>query len=105
MNYEFTQDCEIKNCEFRTGEIVAENAVQFFPAVMKQTEKEATLEISKVGDNLIKKEKSLTPAKKSTSKKKAQEVIAEEVPETPVAEEVSTEETSEEEANEEENQA
>lgn len=105
MNYEFTQDCEIKNCEFRAGEILAENAVQFFPAVMKQTEKEATIEVSKVGENLTKKEKSLTSSKKSTSKKKPQEPVVEEAPQEAVSEEEIPEETAEEATTAEENQA
>ena len=47
MSYKFTKDCEIMNCEFLEGEIVEENAVQFYPSVMTQTDEEATLEVSR----------------------------------------------------------
>ena len=86
MSYKFTKDCEIMNCEFLEGEIVEENAVQFYPSVMTQTDEEATLEVSRAGENLVKEEKSLTSSKKPATKKKAKE----EVEETP------TEETTEE---------
>lgn len=83
MSYKFTKDCEIMNCEFLEGEIVEENAVQFYPSVMTQTDEDATLEVSRAGENLVKEEKSLTPSKKPATKKKAKE----EVEETPVTEE------------------
>lgn len=83
MSYKFTKDCEIMNCEFLEGEIVEENAVQFYPSVMTQTDEEATLEVSRAGENLVKEEKSLTPSKKVATKKKAKE----EVEETPATEE------------------
>ena len=56
MNYEFTKDCEIMNCEFLEGEIVDAKAVQFYPTVMKQTEEDATHTVAKTGDTLIKTE-------------------------------------------------
>lgn len=87
MSYKFTKDCEIMNCEFLEGEIVEENAVQFYPSVMTQTDEDATLEVSSAGENLVKEEKSLTPSKKVATKKKAKE----EVEETPT-EETPTEE-------------
>lgn len=87
MSYKFTKDCEIMNCEFLEGEIVEENAVQFYPSVMTQTDEEATLEVSRAGENLVKEEKSLTPSKKVATKKKAKE----EVEETPAAEETTEE--------------
>lgn len=87
MSYKFTKDCEIMNCEFLEGEIVEENAVQFYPSVMTQTDEEATLEVSRAGENLIKEEKSLTPSKKVATKKKAKE----EVEETPATEETTEE--------------
>ena len=71
------------NCEFLEGEIVEENAVQFYPSVMTQTDEDATLEVSRAGENLVKEEKSLTPSKKPATKKKAKE----EVEETPATEE------------------
>lgn len=83
MSYKFTKDCEIMNCEFLEGEIVEENAVQFYPSVMTQTDEDATLEVSRAGENLVKEEKSLTPSKKPATKKKAKE----EVEETPATEE------------------
>lgn len=83
MSYKFTKDCEIMNCEFLEGEIVEETAVQFYPSVMTQTDEEATLEVSRAGENLVKEEKSLTPSKKVATKKKAKE----EVEETPATEE------------------
>nr|DAR63693.1 MAG TPA: hypothetical protein [Caudoviricetes sp.]DAY34042.1 MAG TPA: hypothetical protein [Caudoviricetes sp.] len=87
MSYKFTKDCEIMNCEFLEGEIVEENAVQFYPSVMTQTDEEATLEVSRAGENLVKEEKSLTPSKKVATKKKAKE----EVEETPATEETTEE--------------
>ena len=87
MSYKFTKDCEIMNCEFLEGEIVEENAVQFYPSVMTQTDEEATLEVSRAGENLVKEEKSLTPSKKLATKKKAKE----EVEETPATEETTEE--------------
>lgn len=87
MSYKFTKDCEIMNCEFLEGEIVEENAVQFYPSVMTQTDEEATLEVSRAGENLVKEEKSLTPSKKPATKKKAKE----EVEETPATEETTEE--------------
>ena len=75
------------NCEFLEGEIVEENAVQFYPSVMTQTDEEATLEVSRAGENLVKEEKSLTPSKKVATKKKAKE----EVEETPATEETTEE--------------
>lgn len=83
MSYKFTKDCEIMNCEFLEGEIVEENAVQFYPSVMTQTDEEATLEVSRAGENLVKEEKSQTSSKKPATKKKAKE----EVEETPATEE------------------
>ena len=83
MSYKFTKDCEIMNCEFLEGEIVEENAVQFYPSVMTQTDEDATLEVSRAGENLVNEEKSLTPSKKPATKKKAKE----EVEETPATEE------------------
>lgn len=56
MNYEFTKDCEIMNCEFLEGEIVDTKAVQFYPTVMKQTEDAATHTVAKTGDTLVKTE-------------------------------------------------
>lgn len=56
MNYEFTKDCEIMNCEFLEGEIVDAKAVQFYPTVMKQTEEAVTHTVSKNGDTLVKTE-------------------------------------------------
>lgn len=64
MNYEFTKDCEIMNCEFLEGEIVDAKAVQFYPTVMKQTEEAVTHTVSKNGDTLVKAE-----AEKKTEKK------------------------------------
>ena len=87
MSYKFTKDCEIMNCEFLEGEIVEENAVQFYPSVMTQTDEDATLEVSRAGENLVKEEKSLTPSKKVATKKKAKE----EVEETPATEETAEE--------------
>ena len=87
MSYKFTKDCEIMNCEFLEGEIVEENAVQFYPSVMTQTDEDATLEVSRAGENLVKEEKSLTPSKKPATKKKAKE----EVEETPATEETTEE--------------
>ena len=87
MSYNFTKDCEIMNCEFLEGEIVEENAVQFYPSVMTQTDEEATLEVSRAGENLVKEEKSLTSSKKPATKKKAKE----EVEETPATEETTEE--------------
>nr|DAX62161.1 MAG TPA: hypothetical protein [Caudoviricetes sp.] len=87
MSYKFTKDCEIMNCEFLEGEIVEENAVQFYPSVMTQTDEGATLEVSRAGENLVKEEKSLTPSKKPATKKKAKE----EVEETPATEETTEE--------------
>lgn len=87
MSYKFTKDCEIMNCEFLEGEIVEENAVQFYPSVMTQTDEEATLEVSRAGENLVKEEKSLTSSKKPVTKKKAKE----EVEETPATEETTEE--------------
>jgi hypothetical protein len=87
MSYKFTKDCEIMNCEFLEGEIVEENAVQFYPSVMTQTDEDATLEVSRAGENLVKEEKSLTPSKKVATKKKAKE----EVEETPATEETTEE--------------
>lgn len=87
MSYKFTKDCEIMNCEFLEGEIVEENAVQFYPSVMTQTDEEATLEVSRAGENLVKEEKSLTSSKKVATKKKAKE----EVEETPATEETTEE--------------
>ena len=87
MSYKFTKDCEIMNCEFLEGEIVEENAVQFYPSVMTQTDEGATLEVSRAGENLVKEEKSLTPSKKVATKKKAKE----EVEETPATEETTEE--------------
>nr|DAW46963.1 MAG TPA: hypothetical protein [Caudoviricetes sp.] len=87
MSYKFTKDCEIMNCEFLEGEIVEENAVQFYPSVMTQTDEEATLEVSRAGENLVKEEKSLTSSKKPATKKKAKE----EVEETPATEETTEE--------------
>lgn len=81
MSYKFTKDCEIMNCEFLEGEIVEENAVQFYPSVMTQTDEEATLEVSRAGENLVKEEKSLTPSKKVATKKKAKEEDEETAPE------------------------
>ena len=75
------------NCEFLEGEIVEENAVQFYPSVMTQTDEDATLEVSRAGENLVKEEKSLTPSKKVATKKKAKE----EVEETPATEETTEE--------------
>lgn len=75
------------NCEFLEGEIVEENAVQFYPSVMTQTDEEATLEVSRAGENLVKEEKSLTSSKKPATKKKAKE----EVEETPATEETTEE--------------
>lgn len=88
MSYKFTKDCEIMNCEFLEGEIVEENAVPFYPSVMTQTDEEATLEVSRAGENLVKEEKSLTPSKKGVTKKKAKEEVAEEAApeETPTEE-------------------
>lgn len=88
MSYKFTKDCEIMNCEFLEGEIVEENAVQFYPSVMTQTDEDATLEVSRAGENLVKEEKSLTSSKKVATKKKAKEEVAEEAPteETPTEE-------------------
>lgn len=87
MSYKFTKDCEIMNCEFLEGEIVEEKAVQFYPSVMTQTDEEATLEVSRAGENLVKEEKSLTSSKKPATKKKAKE----EVEETPATEETTEE--------------
>ena len=87
MSYKFTKDYEIMNCEFLEGEIVEENAVQFYPSVMTQTDEEATLEVSRAGENLVKEEKSLTSSKKPATKKKAKE----EVEETPATEETTEE--------------
>lgn len=87
MSYKFTKDCEIMNCEFLEGEIVEENAVQFYPSVMTQTDEDATLEVSRAGENLVKEEKSLTSSKKPATKKKAKE----EVEETPATEETTEE--------------
>lgn len=87
MSYKFTKDCEIMNCEFLEGEIVEENAVQFYPSVMTQTDEEATLEVSRAGENLVKEEKSLTSSKKPATKKKSKE----EVEETPATEETTEE--------------
>ena len=87
MSYKFTKDCEIMNCEFLEGEIVEENAVQFYPSVMTQTDEEATLEVSRAGENLVKEEKSLTPSKKVATKKKAKEGDEE----TPATEETTEE--------------
>lgn len=56
MNYKFTKDCEIMNCEFLEGEIVDAKAVQFYPTVMKQTEEDATHTVAKTGDTLVKTE-------------------------------------------------
>lgn len=81
MSYKFTKDCEIMNCEFLEGEIVEENAVPFYPSVMTQTDEEATLEVSRAGENLVKEEKSLTPSKKVATKKKAKEGDEETAPE------------------------
>ena len=87
MSYKFTKDCEIMNCEFLEGEIVEENAVPFYPSVMTQTDEDATLEVSRAGENLVKEEKSLTSSKKPATKKKAKE----EVEETPATEETTEE--------------
>lgn len=78
MNYEFTKDCEIMNCEFLEGEIVDAKAVQFYPTVMKQTEEDATHTVTKTGDTLVKTEaeepkKEKAPAKKGAKKEKAPE--------------------------------
>ena len=56
MSYEFTKDCEIMNCEFATGEVVDEKAIQFYPTIMEQSEKDPTIEVTKVGDTLTKTE-------------------------------------------------
>lgn len=87
MSYKFTKDCEIMNCEFLEGEIVEENAVQFYPSVMTQTDEGATLEVSRAGENLVKEEKSQASSKKPATKKKAKE----EVEETPATEETTEE--------------
>lgn len=87
MSYKFTKDCEIMNCEFLEGEIVEENAVQFYPSVMTQTDEGATLEVSRAGENLVKEEKSQASSKKVATKKKAKE----EVEETPATEETTEE--------------
>ena len=87
MSYKFTKDCEIMYCEFLEGEIVEENTVQFYPSVMTQTDEEATLEVSRAGENLVKEEKSQTSSKKPAAKKKAKE----EVEEAPATEETTEE--------------
>lgn len=87
MSYKFTKDCEIMNCEFLEGEIVEENAVQFYPSVMTQTDEGATLEVSRAGENLVKEEKSQASSKKPAAKKKAKE----EVEEAPATEETTEE--------------
>ena len=66
MNYEFTKDCEIMNCEFLEGEIVDAKAVQFYPTVMKQTDEDTTHTVAKTGDTLIKTE--VVKTKKADSK-------------------------------------
>lgn len=67
MSYEFTKDCEIMNCEFTTGEVVDEKGVQFYPTVMEQSEKNPTIEVTKVGDTLTKTE--VESSKKSADAK------------------------------------
>ena len=44
------------NCEFATGEVVDEKAIQFYPTIMEQSEKDPTIEVTKVGDTLTKTE-------------------------------------------------